>query len=140
MNMPLRFVIKCSTAVISRLKRLYCLWSNFITLRVSSVKFDEPPSINGRIIINNRGQLKFGRKLKINSSSGSDPIGCESRTLFVVNSSGNISIGNNVGISNSTFVSRQSIVVEDDVLIGGGCMFWDNDFHSLDINERYSAE
>ena len=49
---------------------------------------------------------------------------------------GNIIIGNNVGISNSTIWSNKQIVIEDNVLIGGSCKLWDTDFHSIDFNLR----
>jgi acetyltransferase-like isoleucine patch superfamily enzyme len=48
-------------------------------------------------------------------------------------------IGNNVGISNSTFVCCKNIIIEDDVLIGGSCRFYDTDFHSLDYVSRTNA-
>lgn len=45
-------------------------------------------------------------------------------------------IGNNVGITNSCFVSTKGITIEDNVLIGGNCKFYDTDFHSIKYKER----
>jgi acetyltransferase-like isoleucine patch superfamily enzyme len=47
-----------------------------------------------------------------------------------------ITIGDNVGISNSLIWSKTNIAIEDNVLIGGGCQTFDNDFHSLDYQNR----
>ena len=33
-------------------------------------------------------------------------------------------IGNNVGISNTTIVCAKEVIIEDNVLIGGGCKIW----------------
>ena len=49
---------------------------------------------------------------------------------------GEILIGDNVGISNSTIVSSCRVVISDNVLIGGGCRIWDTNFHSLIPLER----
>jgi acetyltransferase-like isoleucine patch superfamily enzyme len=45
-------------------------------------------------------------------------------------------IGNNVGISNSTIFCKNSIIIEDNVLIGANCKIYDSDFHSVDYNDR----
>ena len=47
-----------------------------------------------------------------------------------------ITIGDNTGISNSALVAVDSIAIGNNVLIGGNCKIYDNDFHSLDFNER----
>lgn len=58
------------------------------------------------------------------------------KTRFFVFPEGKIEIGKNVGISNTIFVSKAGIKIEDDVMIGGGCRFYDSDFHSLDYETR----
>lgn len=58
------------------------------------------------------------------------------KTRFFVFPEGEIEIGNKVGISNSIFVSRAGIKIEDEVMIGGGCRLYDSDFHSLDYETR----
>lgn len=49
---------------------------------------------------------------------------------------GEISIGKNVGISNSTIYSRKNIIIEDNVMVGVNCVIYDTDFHSIYIEDR----
>lgn len=49
---------------------------------------------------------------------------------------GFISIGNRVHIGGSTFISRNSIVIEDDVTIAWDCLFYDHNSHSTKWSER----
>lgn len=49
---------------------------------------------------------------------------------------GKIIIGDNVGISSSIIFSNESIVIDDNVAIGAGCMIFDTNFHSLDPSIR----
>ena len=54
---------------------------------------------------------------------------------------GSISIGNRVHIGGSTFISRNSIVIEDDVTIAWDCLFYDHNSHSTKWSERqYDTE
>ena len=49
---------------------------------------------------------------------------------------GKISIGNRVHIGGSTFISRESIVIDDDVIIAWDCLFYDHNSHSINWGER----
>lgn len=49
---------------------------------------------------------------------------------------GRITIGNRNSIGQSTFICRESIVLEDNIFVSWGCTFADHDFHSLDYLER----
>lgn len=49
---------------------------------------------------------------------------------------GFISIGDRVHIGGSTFISRNSIVIEDDVTIAWDCLFYDHNSHSTKWSER----
>ena len=49
---------------------------------------------------------------------------------------GNISIGDRVHIGNSMFISRDSIIIEDDVTIAWDCILYDHNSHSANWNER----
>ena len=41
-----------------------------------------------------------------------------------------------MGISHAILCAREEIVIEDNVLIGGGVKIYDNDFHSLEYTNR----
>ena len=49
---------------------------------------------------------------------------------------GEISIGNRVHIGNSTFISKKSIIIEDDVTIAWDCLFYDHNSHSVMWEKR----
>lgn len=51
-------------------------------------------------------------------------------------SSGKVMIGNRVHIGGSTFISRHSIVIDDDVIIAWDCLFYDHNSHSTKWGER----
>jgi len=110
---------------------------NKVILKIFKVNYGYNLIIHGRIFIRNKGNINIGDNVKINSGLNYNPIGCETSTRFVVYEGGEISIGNNVGISNSILISRCKIQIDDHVLIGNGCKFWDTNFHSLDIHERH---
>ncbi len=94
-------------------------------------------SIIGRIYIGGAGKVIFGDRVVINSSWFSNPIGGDTRSNFTaVNKESTITIGNNVGISNSTFHAYTSISVGENTIVGGGCRIWDSDFHSLNPHTR----
>lgn len=50
--------------------------------------------------------------------------------------SGRILIGDRVHIGGSTFISKESIVIEDDVTIAWDCLFYDHNSHSTSWIER----
>ncbi len=96
------------------------------------------PVINGRLMLfsGKNAKISFGSHVKINSGIRFNPIGGDSLAIIYAMPGATISIGSNCGISNSAIVARQSVVIEDDVLIGGGCKIYDNDFHSIRFEER----
>lgn len=93
-------------------------------------------TINGRLLIRGRGKIVIGDSVRINSGMFYNPIGGDERTIFMTQKSGNIILGNGVAISNCAIVSADCIIIEDDVMLGGGCKIYDTDFHSINYEER----
>jgi acetyltransferase-like isoleucine patch superfamily enzyme len=109
---------------------------NWLQLQRLKTSFAAPPLIRGRLFVGGRGELIVGKKVVINSSHRSNPVGGKARTSIHIAPTAKIAIGNNVGISNSLLYSRVSITIEDDVMIGGGCQIYDTDFHSIRYEDR----
>lgn len=109
--------------------------NRFQLLRIK-LSFAEYPAIRGKLVVGGKGQLIVGKNVTINSSHRSNPVGGKGRTSIHIAKGAKISIGNNVGISNSLFYSRVSITIEDNVMIGGGCQIYDTDFHSIAYDDR----
>lgn len=55
--------------------------------------------------------------------------------IFETNT-GTITIGDRVHIGVSTLISRNSITIDDDVIIAWDCLIYDHNSHSTDWNER----
>ncbi|GAA4109748.1 DapH/DapD/GlmU-related protein [Aquimarina addita] len=98
--------------------------------------------INGILFIRNSGTggITIGKNFRANSGASNNPIGGDTILRLITKKEGKIIIGNNVGISNTTIFSENSILIEDGVLLGGGCLIWDTDFHSLDASIRGTSQ
>jgi acetyltransferase-like isoleucine patch superfamily enzyme len=111
----------------------YALW-NFWMLRKASKT--ARVTVRGRLWVSQKGEFTVGNKVTINSDHRANPVGAASRTQLIIKQGGHLHIGNNVGISNSSLFCSLSITIQDNVLIGNGCMIWDTDFHPIPYNER----
>jgi acetyltransferase-like isoleucine patch superfamily enzyme len=93
--------------------------------------------IYGKIkIFGGKNAIVIGRNVVLRSGILTNPLGGAERIIFNVPRGGYLYIGDNVGISNSTFVATKSIRIGDNVLIGGDCKFYDSDFHSVNYMDR----
>lgn len=127
-------------SVVSRLCKVRDSFINDLYFQRYKPIFEEKPDIRGSIhMFSDRGAISFGKGVRINSSLRSNPVRGKEGTVLYAFPGGKITFGNNCGISNSTFVSRESITIEDDVFIGGDCKIYDSDFHSLNYAERISG-
>jgi acetyltransferase-like isoleucine patch superfamily enzyme len=109
---------------------------NWYTLQSRNIVWKSYPTIRGVLSVGGSGKLLLGRSVHINSSNRSNPVGAQYRTSIHISPRAIISIGDNVGVSNTLFYAWTSIIVEDDVMIGGGCQIYDTDFHSIRYEDR----
>lgn len=116
--------------------RVFHLLYNIIVLKKAGIGINKYPKINGRLYLKNKGIFIIGKNVLINSSKKINVIGGDVRTNILIGENAKFSMGDNVGISNSTFVCRNSITIENDVLFGGGCKIYDTDFHSINFIDR----
>src|SRR5690554_6159108 len=100
-------------------------WYNWLhnkfCLRLYNVEVLSGLIVKGRLFVRNKGKLIVGANVRINSGKSYNVIGGDVRTNIIVDNGSKLIIGNNVGISNSTIVCHKSIIIEDNVLFGGGC-------------------
>lgn len=104
---------------------------NRIVFLVNKVKHNKL-TLNGSVLIKNKGSITIGTNTKINSSKFKNVIGGDTRTSIVVHKDAKLKIGKEVKISNSAIQCANSISIGDYVMIGGSCKIWDTDFHSTD--------
>lgn len=109
---------------------------NKILLKMYKVSYKKI-KINGKISFHGFGRYEFGNNLLINSAPiWGNPVGNNRRTNLCAYDNASLVIGENVGISGATVIAHNNIVIEDDVLIGGGVQIYDTDFHSIYYDER----
>jgi acetyltransferase-like isoleucine patch superfamily enzyme len=109
---------------------------NFIKFIFFKIKIEKNTKINGSLFLKGRGSIDIGKNVIINSSYLFNPIGSFGFTSLVVEKEAKLTIKDNVGLSNSAIYCRKSIIIEEFVLIGGGCKIYDTDFHSIYSQDR----
>lgn len=118
--------------------RLPSIFFNYINLKLYCVEHGKI-KINGIIRFHGNGKICLGEEVEVNSAPLlGNPVGINCRTHLCAYDSAYLKIGNNVGISGATIVAHCGIIIEDNVLIGGGTQIYDTDFHSIFYNERLS--
>lgn len=87
------------------------------------------------------GKLTIGVNFSCNNIVDSNSIGLIQPCVFNIAIDGSsIVIGNNVGISGSTINAASSIVIEDNVAIGSGCLITDTDSHPIEYSARITDD
>jgi len=90
-----------------------------------------------RIQTRTRGSIRIGPHFSANSHWRYNTIGIfQPVTLKTVTYEATITIGRNVGVSGCTISAAERIVIDDDVLIGAGCLIADSDFHPIAYEDR----
>lgn len=82
------------------------------------------------------GHMTIGKNFAMNNGMRGNPIGFNDPCCFIVGENAELKIGNNTGISQSAIVCTSSVVIGDNVKIGGGVRIYDTDFHSLEWQKR----
>ena len=82
------------------------------------------------------GQCTIGNNFKINNTIAANPIGRIQKCSFFVEKNGILRIGNNVAMSYTAIYCSYKIIIQDNVMIGGGVCIYDTDFHPLSSVDR----
>lgn len=115
------------------------LW-NKLVIKKKQVKTGKNFSVYGKIYIHGiPGRIKIGDDVTFISDPNSNPTGGGEHIHLRVEGSGQIIIGNHVGITRVEMASYNSITIEDYVLLGGNVKIWDTDFHSIYFDYRMEA-
>lgn len=110
----------------------------FFLFLLEKVEYLKMPRLRGFVNVNlaSPRSLRFGKGVVINSGRKRNPVGLGIQTSLMTIERGQITVGNRVGMSNVALIARESITIEDDVLLGSGVVVYDNDFHSLNAEIR----
>ncbi len=119
---------------------VYSIYSKaytWIKLKGNGVEFSSVSS-NGvpMVDVAMGGKMTIGKNLRMNNGKYYNKIGRQQPSMFIVMKEGTLTIGDNVGLSATTFFCTLKITVGSNVKIGGNCVFYDTDFHSLNYMER----
>lgn len=120
---------------------VYNLFSSiyvFVSIRALKIKIKKGRKINGfpRFIIKKNSKIDIGENFAVNSGYLYNPIGRNQRCIFSVAENAKLKIGDNVGLSSVAIICQTSIIIGNNVKIGGNTLIYDTDFHSLDFKER----
>lgn len=107
-----------------------------VVFYLNDVKFKKKLKVLGlmNVKVTRRGKVVIGNNFRVNSGHKYNVIGRQQKTIFWVE--GELTIGNNVGISSTALICNHKITIGDDVKLGGGVCIYDTDFHNLDPEIR----
>lgn len=121
------------------LRFFYYLPSNLINrmwYALKHVQVGKQHETKGILYIKNKGTITIGDRVRINSKGKANPIGCGEKTYIQVLKNANLTIGNDVGMSNCAITCANCVSIGNFVRIGAGVKIYDTNFHSLNPFER----
>jgi acetyltransferase-like isoleucine patch superfamily enzyme len=134
-----RILYKISRRVRRVLGDIYCTIVTYFHLLGNGATFNDFKTTGTpHITVSQSGSLALGKGFKMNNGIRGNPIGNFDRCTLYVGNFATLSIGNNVGISQTALICHKEITIGSDVKIGGGTKIFDTDFHSLDPHIRKS--
>lgn len=125
-------------SIISRIRFPWNRYQKYLC-RKQGVRFSDQDSVRffgeSRLAISPDSQVSIGKNFACRSGvKYSFDNGLMSKILTWGGSE--LTIGDNVGISNTLIYCSQKITIGNNVFIGGGTMIFDNNFHSVDYLDR----
>ncbi len=120
---------------------LGCYYLTFFYFKINNVKHKTFTSIGVPLFdIKKNSIVSFGTALVMVNNAKYATLGKSNKCKFVVSKNAILSIGNKVGMSNVVIVSTKSIKIGNNVMIGGGVVIVDSDFHSLNPLHWHTEE
>ncbi len=133
---------KSARHIVRSVMRLLDAVVTYVRFKGNDVKYSSFETFGIPYIVVARGAKTFeiGTNFKMNNGRSGNPIGCSEPCSFFVDNDAELIIGNNVGMSQTAIVASLSVLIKDNVKIGGGTRIYDTDFHSLDAKFRNSID
>ena len=123
--------------MLRKIRNFITISLNRIFFKLKNIKYGNNLRAYGFIkICGCRKKLNIGDNCILRSGLRTNPLGGSKQIVIYCGNNGKISIGNNVGISNSCIRCEKSVKIEDNVLIGGDCKIYDCDMHSILFDDR----
>jgi acetyltransferase-like isoleucine patch superfamily enzyme len=86
------------------------------------------------------GKCSIGKNFRMNNYEMANPIGRFHACSIIVGNRGELTVGDNVGISSTAIVCQDRIEIGNNVHLGGNVVIYDTDFHSLKAEDRLCRE
>ena len=83
-----------------------------------------------------KGCIRIGSNFWMNNGMAANQIGFGKTPCVLQAIGGKITIGNNVGMSQTAILAVADITIGNNVLMGGGVKIYTSDFHSLNYKDR----
>lgn len=110
---------------------------NRIKLQAFGIEYDKNCQIMAHctIITGRSSQVSIGKNFRLVSSDLINPL-CKNKACINVSENACLQIGDNCGMSSPTIWVRKSVKIGNNVNLGGGCLLFDTDAHSLNYLHR----
>lgn len=133
-----RIAYKVFKAILDRVYRGACWLITLLKFVVNGVEFSWRYQALGipKINVSLTGKLKIGDNFAFKSGNYFAAIGRANATSFTVRHNAILTIGNNVGLSNTAIACEEKIIIGNNVRIGANVVIYDSDFHSLNVEKR----
>jgi acetyltransferase-like isoleucine patch superfamily enzyme len=118
----------------------FWLIRNLLNLILKRVDFSKDIELRGVLVIKNKGEILLGKKVRINSSKHTNPIGGGWKTNLQCLKNATIAIGKGSRLSNVSITAKKSVLIGENVFIGDGVAIFDTDFHPLDLENRLNGQ
>jgi acetyltransferase-like isoleucine patch superfamily enzyme len=122
--------------------RAYYTWKYSILFKMhSGCRIGSPIYITGPVhfTLYTGSHFEMKANSRIHSGHLSNSFGGERKSVITVFKGGHLTLGTQSGISNSTIICADRIIIGSDVLIGGGCCIYDTDFHGISFHTRHES-
>jgi len=122
-----------------KIKTVLCTFATKVKFYCLGIQYGSVSALGNPVVkMSMGGSCKIGKLLYIRSGGRYTDTGEDYPIKLIIGKFGSLIIGDNVAMS-STLVSCQNhIEIGNGVRVGGGCMIFDTNFHSIDPNIRLS--
>ena len=125
-----------------RVRNKLSSYKNLMKLRLLGINHGRNCTIHGHLSIKLSGnsELTIGDNFYYSSGRSINPLCSNREGCICVNDGARICIGNNVGMSSTILRAHKSIVIGNNVKIGGCVTILDSDAHSLNWEKRRNVD
>ena len=122
--------------IVESIKRHCYILINKLRLRLKGITYGDNCLIFNSFYLQNNGKITIGDDFLLQSGKGYNPLSRNIKASLVTDSNANITIGNHVHCSSICIRARKSIIIGDNVKIGGDTIIIDSNAHSLNYQDR----